>query len=89
MNGRNEVLEISLQSFYELFGCYPLKYKQYFQFATENQYMAECEADDEITYDAIPDINANPEKYEVLKWNLQVNAVSIFTSLCFYETVNE
>ena len=51
--------------------------------------MAECEMDEEITYDAIPDINADPEKYEILKWNLQVQAISIFTDLRFYETVNE
>ena len=45
--------------------------------------------DDEITYDAIPDINANPEKYEILKWNLQVSAISILTNLLVYDNPNE
>ena len=42
------------------------------QFATEKNYEVEVGEDNNITYEPVPDVEKEPEKYDIIKWSLQV-----------------
>ena len=59
-----------------------------FQFATEKKYQAEYDVnDDGITYEPVPNIDEEPDKYQTLKWSLQVKYLLFVLNI--FPNVNE